>query len=309
MRRLRTPARAAVAAVAALVCAAPAAPASAGDSWLSTGPGITSGISGIAVADEAGGTADLLAVHDNKRTGEPRVSRIRVRPGGPPEVRVLRWLGTRLPVDLEALSEVPGRPGEFVALESSGRGYHLRLSPGSVRALREFTVPDAVAGENYEGFALARRAGRLVAVWTHRGQDGDPGVVRLARLDWARLAFGPRRSATVSVPYPAEQVRHISDAEVTAAGRLITTAASDPGDDGPFRSAVYDLGRVVLLADGEPGLEQRARPLRLGVFGGHKAEAVACVPGEVPGTVLGTDDENLGGWIRRDGLCRPGPAA
>ncbi|MFF3558013.1 hypothetical protein ACWD4V_31800 [Streptomyces tsukubensis] len=308
MRRFRTPARAAVAAVAALVCAAPSAPAAAEDGWLPTGPGITAGISGLAAATPAaGGTADLLAVHDNKKAGEPRVSRIRIEPGGAPAVRGLQWRGPRLPVDLEALSEVPGQPGEFVALESSGRGYHLRLQPDAVRVVREFTVPDAASGENYEGFELTRRSGRLVAVWAHRGQDGDPAVVRLARLDWRTLVFGPRRSAAVTVPYPAERVRHISAAEVTASGRLITTAASDPGDDGPFRSAVYDLGRVVLRADGEPGLEQRARPLRLGVFGGHKAEALACTA-EAPGSVLGSDDENLGGWVRRDGLCGPGTA-
>ncbi|MFE0426650.1 hypothetical protein [Streptomyces sp. NPDC058953] len=303
MTRLHAPFRIVAAAV-ALVCAA-SWPATADDGWVPTGPGITSGVSGIATAASGADPGDLLVVHDNKRTGQPRVSRVRIAADGSAEALPLRWDGPRLPVDLEALSDVPGRPGEFVALESSGRGYHLRLRDRSVGVVREFTVPGVVTGDNYESFALARRGGRLVALWAHRGQDADPGSVRLARLEWETLRFGPPRAVDVTVPYPAERVRHISDADVTYSGRLVTSAASDPGDDGPFRSAVYDLGRIVIGAAGEPVLERRARPLRLGVFGGHKVEAVACVS-DAPRTVLGTDDENLGGWVRRDDVCRPG---
>ncbi|MEU5162692.1 hypothetical protein AB0G74_24210 [Streptomyces sp. NPDC020875] len=307
MTRLQFFGRCAVAAVVAVACAAPG-PAAADDGWVVTGPGITSGISGIAEVDPGRGSGELLAVHDNKHAGEPRVSRLRIGAAGAAEVRRLRWDGPRLPVDLEALSDVPGRPGEFVALESSGRGYHLRLRPRSVRVVREFTVPGVAAGEtgekgeNYESFALVRQGGRLIAVWAHRGQDADPAGLRLARLEWPGLRFGVPRSVQVTVPYPSERVRHISDADITVTGRLVTAAASDPGDDGPFRSAVYDLGRVRVGTDGEPSPYLRERPVRLGVFGGHKVEAVAC-GADASTAVLGTDDENLGGWVRSGDVC------
>ncbi|MGW5673639.1 hypothetical protein ACWEV4_00845 [Streptomyces sp. NPDC003860] len=287
---------------ASLLCLVPAPPSAAvDDGWLPAGYGITSGISGLAVAGTVG-SGDLLAVHDNKHAGQRRLSRIQVA-GNEAQVGEVQWDGERLPVDLEALSDVPGRPGEFVALESSGRAYHFRWASGAARVLREFTVPDVAAGDNYEGFSLVSGGGQLVAVWAHRGQDEDPGVLRVARLDWATLAFGPRTSAPVTVPHPVADVRHVSDVDVTSSGRVVATAAADPGDDGPFESAVYDLGRVTVGAGGEPVWEQHARPLRLATIAGHKVEGVVCVP-ESPSSALGSDDENLGAAVRRDDLCR-----
>ncbi|MER6917269.1 hypothetical protein ABT354_36980 [Streptomyces sp. NPDC000594] len=303
MTRFRTATRVAAVVVAALACAAPA-PATADDGWLPTGQGIVSGVSGLAVAGSDPAVVDLLAVHDNKHPGEQRVSRIRLVPGGVPEVEPLRWEGAD-PVDLEALAEVPGRADEFVAFESSGRGFHLRLRPGAVTVVREFTVPGArEAGhhDNYEGFALVRRWGRTAAVWAHRGQDEEPAVVRSALVDWATLTFGPPESRTVTVPYPAEHVRHISDIEITATGEVLTSAASDPGDDGPFDSGLYAVGRITSSPFTGPGFAPYDTPVALGVRTGHKVEAVACRAG-TPTTVLGSDDEHLGGAVRPDGIC------
>ncbi|MFD5557313.1 hypothetical protein ACFWIA_26170 [Streptomyces sp. NPDC127068] len=287
-----------------LVLAAPATAAPPEDGWAQTGTGITAGISGIAVTGQDGtAVTETVVVHDNKRTGQPRVSRIRSAPGGTPRVDVLRWDGEREPVDLEALSAVPGVPGELVALESSGRGYHLRLAGDAVRVLREFTVPgvEAGSGRNHEAFHLTGTPGRLTAVWAHRGQDEDPAVLYTAALDWRSLTFGTRRSAEIRVPFPATHVRHISDLAVSPSGRVTVTSASDPGDDGPFDSAVYDVGRVVTGGLDGPRPAPRARPLRLAVFPGHKIEALACA--SAGRAVLGTDDENAGGSWRVTPLC------
>ncbi|MFE9664206.1 hypothetical protein [Streptomyces sp. NPDC005955] len=103
----------------ALFVATPATAAPPEDGWVRTGTGITAGISGIAVTGQDGAVInETVVVHDNKRTGQPRVSRIRPAPGGAPRVDVLSWDGEREPVDLEALSAVPGaggvaRPGEL----------------------------------------------------------------------------------------------------------------------------------------------------------------------------------------------------
>ncbi|MFF4753602.1 hypothetical protein ACWD5R_29965 [Streptomyces sp. NPDC002514] len=80
-------------------------------------------------------------VHDYKREGEKRVSRVRLADGVPVQVDVVPWQGAALPVDLESISAVPGRPGEYTALESPGHGYHLGVAGDTARVLREFTVP------------------------------------------------------------------------------------------------------------------------------------------------------------------------
>ncbi|MGX2993230.1 hypothetical protein JNUCC64_02870 [Streptomyces sp. JNUCC 64] len=298
----------------ALVTPATAAPTAPGqDGWSPTGEGITAGISGAAPTGEGtpAGT-DVLVVHDNKHPAEPKVSLVRFTTGLAPSASVLRWEGDRDPVDLEALTAVPGVRGEFVALESSGRGYHLRLAGDSVWALRQFTLPGSPAatgdgswsptGDNYEAFALTGTPfGGLTAVWAHRGQDEDPAVLNAAALDWGSLSFGPRSSAPVRVSYPAADVRHISDLAVSPAGRLTVTSASDPGNDGPFDSAVYDAGRLVTGGPDGPSPAPAARPRRLAVFPGHKIEALGC--GTATGAVLGTDDENAGGSVRLAALC------
>ncbi|QGV78598.1 hypothetical protein [Streptomyces ficellus] len=284
-----------------------AAPAHASD-WQRVGDGITSGISGIAVDRVDDGTADLLAVRDNKKPGENRLVALRVRPGAEPRVRPVAWPGEQ-PVDLEAIDAVPGRPHEYVALASDGTAHRIRWERGqaAVRVLASFSVPGVSRDDNYEGFALAAApGGRTVAVWADRGQDERPATLSAARWDPRGNTFGRPVSAEFRVPYPARAVRHISDVEVSATGRVTVSSASDPGDDGPYDSALFDAGRVA----GGPGdhvrLTVHGSPRRLATFPGHKIEALACLPRSRAGLV-GTDDENGGGSLTATatGVCRP----
>ncbi|MEV5593316.1 hypothetical protein [Streptomyces sp. NPDC052496] len=268
--------------------------------WQQVGDGITSGVSGLAVVPGArAGRTDLLVARDNKEPGENRLATVRLRPGDRPQVRPLAWEGSEIPVDLEGLDAVPGRPGEFVALASDGTGYHLRLNAArtAARTLGTFTVPGASEDDNYEGFALTYRAHRLVAVWADRGEGSRPGTLHAARLDLARHTFSAPVTAAFRAPYPAEHVRHISDLTIGADGALKVSSASDNGDDGPFDSALYDAGTVSVDGRGTVRLSVRKTPKSLGRYPGHKIEALACLPHSRHG-VLGTDDENAGGALR-----------
>lgn len=275
--------------------------------WQQVGDGITSGISGIAVAPGSrAGATDVLVVRDNKRAGENRLASIRLRTGAKPEVRPLAWQGGKAPADLEALDSVPGRPGEYVALTSSGKGYHLRTTGSdAARVLGTFTVPGASKNDNYEGFALTSRAHRLIAVWADRGENSRPGTLHAATLDLGRHTFSSPVTAPFHAPYPATDVRHISDVKTAPSGALTVSSASDTGDDGPFDSAVYDAGKVTLDRNGAVRLSVRRSPAPLARYTGHKIEALACLPHSREG-VLGTDDENAGGAIRTvtGTLCR-----
>ncbi|MFE9611909.1 hypothetical protein [Streptomyces sp. NPDC006012] len=114
------------------------------------------------------------------------------------------------------------------------------------------------------------------------------------------------RTAALRVPYPRQNVRHVSDLAVSPTGRIAITSASDAGDDGPFDSAVYDAGTLrqgpLLLSGAAPLLTVRPQPDELARFEGHKVEALAC-PTTARTGVLGTDDENLGGAIRTADSC------
>ncbi|WP_330455700.1 hypothetical protein OIB37_01740 [Streptomyces sp. NBC_00820] len=104
--------------------------------------------------------------------------------------------------------------------------------------------------------------------------------------------------------YPTgDGTRHISDISVSDSGRIIVSSAADAGDDGPFDSAVSDAGRVILSQDGRVKVTLTPSPVVLGAFPQYKIEAVECLPGSTD-ALLGTDDENHGGYVRTMPFCR-----
>ncbi|MFB6715352.1 MULTISPECIES: hypothetical protein [unclassified Streptomyces] len=78
--------------------------------------------------------------------------------------------------------------------------------------------------------------------------------------------------------------------------------AADAGDDGPFYSAVSDAGRVTVSATGGVRVTLTTPATVLGTFQQYKIEAVECLPGTTD-ALLGTDDENLGGYVRTMPFC------
>ncbi|MEV0373308.1 hypothetical protein AB0I10_26420 [Streptomyces sp. NPDC050636] len=279
----------------------PSSEISAADDWQSVGDGITSGVSGVAIDGRHGDTVDMLAVRDNKNPGQNRLVAMRHSPDAKPRVRPVTWDG-ELPVDLEAIDAIPGREHEYVALASSGKAYRIHREKDTVRVSHEFRLPAASPDTNYEGFALTAKRGAIVAVWADRGQDDRPGKLSAAEWNPSTNTFSKHDSAEFTVPYPTDDVRHISDVKISATGALTVSAASDPGDDGPYDSALYEAGRISFGS--ELRLHVSDAPRRLATFPGHKIEALACLPKSDEG-ILGTDDENGGGSIASAEFCRP----
>ncbi|MFI9050904.1 hypothetical protein [Streptomyces sp. NPDC053427] len=286
---------------AAFIAASATADAAQPADWQRVGDGITSGISGIVVDGRDGDAVDTLAVRDNKNPGENRLVAVRYSPDAAPRVRPLKWSG-ELPVDLEALDAVPGRDHEYVALASSGAAYRIHAEKGTARVVAAFQLPGISSDGNYEGFALDATKDGIVAVWADRGQDDRPAKLTAALWDPATNSFGPHDSAKFSAPYPDEDVRHVSDVKVSPSGELTVSSASDPGDDGPYDSALYDAGHLSVGDDGDAHVSASDKPHRIAAFPGHKVEALACLPGSHEG-IVGTDDENDGGSIAAAGFC------
>ncbi len=69
-----------------------------------------------------------LVVHDNKKKEDARLALVTIQGDEPPQYRALTWPGNKLPVDLEALTSVPGQPSSFMAVTSAGTVYHIRLN-------------------------------------------------------------------------------------------------------------------------------------------------------------------------------------
>ncbi|MFJ8952640.1 hypothetical protein ACIRO1_21230 [Streptomyces sp. NPDC102381] len=305
------------AALVTLVLAAPARAGAPADSaprnggWQQVGDDATSGVSGLALSGKAAahGAVDALVVHDNKKPGQSRISHVTFHPSAPKDTKVtpLAWDGME-PKDLEAIEAVPGTDGDFMALASRGLVYRLHVDGDTARVLDLTPLPAIPEGADFEGFALGTAHGKTVAVWADRGAGTDrPATVFAAPFslnEYGEAEFGSVRKAEFRAAYPKGDVRHVSDISIAKSGRIMVSSASDAGDDGPFASAVSEAGRVSLNASGSAATLRIAAPRSApDRFDGRKIEAVECLPGADGRALLGTDDENLGGFVKSASVC------
>jgi hypothetical protein len=272
--------------------------------WRQVKSGTRFGISGMAIAQQplswisCPPNACFLVVHDNKNPGEGRVALISLEGDNSPEYFPLSWPpNAAYPVDLESLTTVPfGTTPSFMAASSNGTVYHFQLVPDrAVELLEVFTLPEVDPEANLEGFALQEVDGQLLAVWAHRGQDEDPGILYWGSFDPTTYRVSLHGSTIIRVPWPENDVRHISDIKVNPTGILYLSSATDPGDEGPFTSAVYVVGMFQLQGD-RFGFQGNSSLVPLHRLPGHKVEAIELLPG-ISGIILGTDDEIAGSSI------------
>jgi len=264
--------------------------------WRPVWGGKAANISGIALIRTNGNSKYFLVVHDNKKSKQERAGVVAIKPHTRPRYIPLKWPG-ELPVDLESLTAVPDKTQSFMAMTSKGRIYHISVNAKEKRivVLNEFSLPDVLPNTNFEGFALQKIGSKTLAVWGHRGKNEKPGM-----LFWGYLSnyvFSHASSTNFSVPWPVKQdVRHISDLKVDKSGTLFISCASDPGDDGPFQSAIYSAG-VFTLREDNIEFRKNTDLARIYKFPYNKVEALELVPEKNGGMIFGTDDENMGASI------------
>lgn len=262
-------------------------------------------ISGMALVGVDGRGATFIIVHDNKEPGQRHAAIIWLEGDKAPQYVALEWRQDKRfgdsPVDLEAISTVPEQANDYMAFDTRGNVYHLRLNATrmAVDVLKVFKVPAVPAGSDFEGFALQKIDGKLLAVWAERGLDAKPATLFWSVLSLANYTFAGLNSTPIRVLTTAKNVRHISDVKVDSSGATFITSASDPGDDGPFDSAFSLIGSFRACGGGI-NFGPNASPLRLRHFDYHKVEAFEFVPGAKGGIVFGTDDENLGSAVLAD---------
>jgi hypothetical protein len=258
----------------------------------------------------------FLAVHDAKFPDEanfPRVSLL----DRPVDLAGIRWspVAVEFPgnpaSDLESVARVPGVDGRprVLVVESteevaekpfSRRIFLLEVTAESVVVLDHTDWP--IPTRNVEGVAVSEAGGSLVFLFAERAHGEGSSEIRWAEMTLEPLAFGPFRSAgAFASPGPTGPIaRPVSALEVDAGGAIYAASAEDPDDDsGPFRSAVYRIGRVIATA-GRPAVELDAQPTLLGRLDGLKVESLAAreMPGEPLQLWVGVDDENYGGTMR-----------
>lgn len=261
------------------------------------------GISGMALVERSRSCSSYLVVHDFKKKNEGRLAIINVDVKNKVQYSPLNWpdnVDLPIPIDLEAVTSLPEKDvGSFMVLTSGGEIYHIRLDTdeSSISIDKKFSLPDISNNDNFEGFVLNKLDGKLLAVWAHRGSDDQPAIIYWGILDLRTYEISPINSADLKVPWPKDSnVRHISEMKITHDKFLFISSASDPGDEGPFKSAVYIAGRF-RMRNNKIDFQQNHSPVNIFSDEKHKIEAFEFLSNGLPGMIFASDDEKEGGSI------------
>jgi hypothetical protein len=126
------------------------------------------------------------------------------------------------------------------------------------------------------------------------------------KLRWATLSLNPLKIGKFDeityegVDPVGKGARPIVAMDVDSDGFIYIVSAYDPGsDDGPYRSVVWRIGKMIVGGDGNPQVELR-KNIRLANLDGLKVESIAVRESDKDGKQIyvGTDDEHFGGIIR-----------
>ncbi|MFR9780013.1 hypothetical protein ACL02O_28655 [Micromonospora sp. MS34] len=220
-----------------------------------------------------------------------------------------------IPNDLESIARLPGR-NEALLVEGNADGddpdptIYLAKWDEELNVEIAGSVPWPDTPEplvNVEATAVATVGGRNYFVYAERAEGSDTTNVNMTLLtvsEDGEITFGKEWT---SVPFTAAEppgARPASGMDIDAHGNIYISSAYDPGDLGPFDSAVYRAATV------RPGgaIGARLRPVeppqQLARSSGLKVEGVGLVAGALP-IFIGDDDEDYGGLLRQLRVTEP----
>ena len=261
------------------------------------------------------GGDEFLAVHDSKNNPRsrdwPRVSVLNLSHSGYEGV-VWRHMGIDftgrggVSSDLESVCRLPGGRG-FLICESGqeigaeARIFHVTRRRESIEIRSHVQWPEKIT--NVEASEVCEVAGDLVFVYAERAESEGSTWIR-----WAKLSVDPWHFGEFSAALykgrgrVAREGRPIAAMEIDDEGAIYIASTNDPGDNGPFRSVIWRIGRMVNRDGPTVQLGDAQQIARLD---GVKVESLTLRTSADGDRDLyfGSDDEHFGGILRR--LPRP----
>lgn len=262
--------------------------------WHFLGEGKNNAISGISSID----AEHFLVAIDGRKPQHPRLAILSWKKAQKPVLTQLDWCDkNNLPVDLEAVTQIPNRK-EYLLLESKGSVTRIQLEENnSCKVTAQFDLPAATADSNMEGLALHCFGENCLLAWAERGDDKTPAKLSWARFDIEenKLDVPEAKPFEFKASYPKQNMRSVSDLAIDNKGQLWVAAASDPGDEGPFHSAIYNLGLFVQHENHIAlNVAKEIKPVARYETENVKIEGIVFTP---DGLLMGAENENLGGKV------------
>lgn len=224
--------------------------------------------------------------------------------------------------DLESICAIPGKKDEYLIAEAGdwqgvkGRIFHIEVdlvaSKAKIMGVIELpflnTNDFGVTGDQYEAIhCLAYEENQKIVILAERGgsEINPKGILRwgIWNMENNKLTIDKDGFKGISIDAPGnwadnQSKRSITDMHVDRDGVVWASASEDQGDEGPFYSVIYRLGRI------NPG--DKDRPITVFedvVIGkevdGFKIEALSGPKKGINCThTFGTEDEMYGGVWR-----------
>lgn len=255
----------------------------------------------------------FLGVHDAKNNSEkynwPRVSIVHL-PKSELEGVIWQPLDLKFPgpggrsSDMESACRIPGG-NAFLFAESGQEGESFRrifyaVYNNGILQIESY-IDWPVDIKNVEATEVCQVGDQLVFLYAERA-DGLPSTeLRWATLSLNPMAIGEFKEITYEGVDPVgEGARPIVALDIDSDGYIYIVSAYDSGsDDGPYRSVVWRIGKIIADTNGNP-LVQLGETQRLADLDGLKVESIAIrEPNEGGQQIfIGTDDEHFGGIFR-----------
>lgn len=239
-------------------------------------------ISGVAKFEKG-----FLVVHDNKKKKQPRISYL----DKSFKLRKLVWPEPKLPYDLEALHKMPHYTNKFIAMESTGKAYLFFVDPFDFRIelIQTFTLPGISNKMNLEGLAVFNSAQGQVFIYGDRGSNKRSSTLITALYEPTNHNIYEVNKFVIELPFPENDKRNIADLAIDNNGGVWTVATSDPGNDGPFQTAIYHIGQMSNVGTFNFNHPSLLKPLM--IIDNQKVEAMIFNKERL---ILMTDNENFG---------------
>ena len=226
-----------------------------------------------------------IVVHDNKLNDQPRISLL----SETHQLRELNWPNSLLPYDLEAIYSIPNSKNQYVVMESTGVCYRIVLDATTeqIKIEGKFKLPGLNKSMNLEGVALFESVENIKIFYGDRGSNNRPSTLFHANYnvqeDNVKVVDSYRLTLLEQMP----KKRNIADLVFDESGNLWSSATSDPGNDGPFETRIFKIGKI-----SKHGSFTLERPLKSKkTFKNEKVEAMTISGDRI---LLLTDNENFG---------------
>jgi len=279
------------------------------DEQVMINPGTLPDLSGLSWVED-----DLfIGVHDAKNNAEkenwPRISLIRLPQS---ELDGVIWEPVALNFpgpggassDMESACSIPGGK-EYLFVESGQEGeqyrriFYAEYDNGALMISSYIDWPVEII--NVEATEVCLVGEKLVFLYAERAEGSSTTKIRWAELSISPLGFGEFEEVTyVAIDPVGPGARPIVAMDIDSDGFIYIVSAYDSGsDDGPYRSVVWQIGKITADVDGNPAVELGINN-RLGNLDGLKVESIAIrePAADTKEIYIGTDDEHYGGILR-----------